>query len=306
MAGIILLKSLHSVDDTTPLMKLKTSLDHLPEGKQHQIRRACDIIQETVSPAMLILFGSYARGDWVEELADDGVNYRYQSDFDLLAVVKNEALATKIERKDSLHNRLHREIKTPISLIAEDIHFVNRRLSKGQYFYTDIAKEGILLHDSQEFDLAEPRELSPQERKKLADEDFEYWFGEADKLRKIFNFCMAEQDYTGAAFNLHQTTERLYSAILLVFTRYKPSSHDLLKLGQRVASVEPQFLSIFPQGTDEEKTRFELLRKAYVSARYKPSYKITQQELEWLSERVQHLQDLAAKLCQEKIASYEV
>jgi len=96
------------------------------------------------------------------------VHYQYQSDFDLLAVVKNEALATKIERRDSLHNRLHREIKTPISLIAEDINFVNRRLSKGQYFYTDILREGIVLHDSSEFELAEPRELNLQERKKLA------------------------------------------------------------------------------------------------------------------------------------------
>ncbi len=284
---------------------MKTNLDHLPEDKRHQLLRAADLIQESVKPDMLILFGSYARGDWVEELADDGVHYQYQSDFDLLAVVKNEALATKIERKDSLHNRLNREIKTPISLIAEDIHFVNRRISKSQYFYTDILREGISLHDSGAFELAEPKELILHERKKLAEEDFEYWFTSSKDYFGQYKHALNDNIYNVAAFNLHQTTERLYAAILLVFTRYKPSTHDLHKLSQLVTSIEPQFLTAFPQGTEVEKARFELLRKAYVSARYKPSYSITQEELEWLSERVLHLQGLTEELCKAKIASYE-
>ncbi|MEJ2066088.1 MAG: HEPN domain-containing protein [Reinekea sp.] len=254
---------------------------------------------------MLILFGSYARGDWVEELADDGVHYQYQSDFDLLAVVKNEALATSIERKDSLHKRLNREIKTPVSLIAEDIHFVNRRIAKGQYFYTDILREGILLHDSERFELAEPQELSMPERKNQAQKDFEFWLGNAEDYFRHYQYALNDNSLNKAAFELHQTTERLYSAILLVFTCYKPSTHDLEKLGQLVASIEPKFLTVFPQGTEEDQKKFELLRKAYVSARYKPSYSITRQELEWLAERVMHLQALTEELCKIRITSYE-
>ncbi len=67
---------------------MKTTLDHLPDHKQQELNWASDIITESVQVEMLILFGSYARGVWVEELADDGVHYQYQSDFDLLAVVK--------------------------------------------------------------------------------------------------------------------------------------------------------------------------------------------------------------------------
>jgi len=115
---------------------------------------------------------------------------------------------------------------------------------------------------------------------------------------------MEKEKNNKAAFLLHQTTECLYSTILLVFTRYKPNSHDLKKLSKRVASIEPQFLSVFPQGSEEEKARFELLRKAYVNARYKPSYTITQQELVWLAEKVKKLQALTAQLCKEKIESF--
>jgi len=284
---------------------MKTSLDHLPEDKQHQLHWAVDIIREAVNPDILILFGSYARGDWVEELADDLVHFKYQSDFDLLAVVKNEAIATKIERKDSLHKRLYREIKTPVSLIAEDIYFINRRISKGQYFYTDILKEGIILHDSGKLELAEPKELGPLERKKLAEDDFKYWFQNASEFVEYYEIAIEKTHFKKAAFYLHQATESFYGSVLLVFTRYKPSTHDLAKLSQRVASIETQFLPVFPQGTEEEINRFKLLRKAYVDARYKPSYTITKEELEWLAERVQLLQELTGKLCKEKIASFE-
>lgn len=283
---------------------MKTSLDHLPEDKQHQLRWATDIIRDAVKPGMLILFGSYARGDWQEERAADGVHYQYQSDFDLLAIVKNEAIVTKIERKSSLYNDLSRLIKTPVSLIAEDIHFFNRRLEKGHYFYTDILKEGILLHDSGKFELAEPRMPSLAERRQQAEQDFQFWFTSAKEYFLDFQAPYNRGNYANAAFLLHQVTERLYSTVLLVFTNYKPNSHDLEKLSRLVASIEPQFLTIFPQGTDADKQKFELLRKAYVNARYKPSYKITREELDWLVERVQELQTMTEQLCKEKIESF--
>ena len=284
---------------------MKTSLEHLPPHKQQELKRAVEIIEEVATPAMLILFGSYARaGDWVEELADDGVHYKYQSDFDLLAVVKNEALAVKIERKDSLHNRLHREVKTPVSLIAEDIHFVNRRLSKGQYFYTDILREGILLLDSGEFELAEPRELNAQDRKQLAQQDFDYWYKNATDFFKYHRIALQEGDLNKSAFFLHQAVESFYSTLLLVYTRYKPSSHDLQKLGQLVSSIEPKCLTVFPQGAEQERHRFELLRKAYVNARYKPAYTITDEELQWLAQRVSYLQTLTEELCKQKIETF--
>jgi predicted nucleotidyltransferase len=276
---------------------MKTSLEHLPEEKQQELHRAIEIIREEIDLDMLILFGSYARDDWVEDLDPETLLYRYQSDFDLLVVTETPRQASKIEQNNQLVQRLIKTIhRTPISLIAEDIQFVNRRLRKSQYFYIDILREGILLYDSGKFELAEPVEISIAERRKLAEADFEYWFGKATKLEKIYKFCYNEKDYNEAAFNLHQMTERLYGAILLVFTRYKPSTHDIEKLGQRVASIEPKFLSVFPMATEEEKERFKLLRKAYVDARYKPSYTITKEQLEWLAERVNCLKELTEKL----------
>ncbi|MCB2263774.1 MAG: HEPN domain-containing protein [Candidatus Thiosymbion ectosymbiont of Robbea hypermnestra] len=290
---------------------MKTSLEHLSDQKRQELQRVTEILWEEINLEMLILFGSYARGDWVEDLDPETLQYRYQSDFDLLVVTETPRQASKVEQNNQLTQRLAKTIhRTPISLIAEDIQFINRRLRKSQYFYIDIKREGILLHDSGKFQLAEPIEITLKERKRLAEEDFEYWFGQAEifieDYQYNFNKGLKDKKYLSiAAFLLHQATERLYSAILLVFTRYKPSTHDIEKLGQRVSSIEPRFLTIFPRTTEEERERFKLLRKAYVDARYKPTYIITKEELNWLAKRVQELQGLTEKLCREKIASYE-
>lgn len=285
---------------------MKTSLEHLPENKQQELQRAVEIIRKEIDLDMLILFGSYARGDWVEDLDPKTLLYRYQSDFDLLIITETRQQACKIESNNQLHQRLLKTIhRTPSSLIAEDIQFFNKRLRKSQYFYIDIKREGVVLFDSGKFTLAEPVEITQQERKQLAEEDFGYWFNNASDFFKHYQYALNDNSFNKAAFFLHQATESFYGAILLVFTRYKPSTHDLVKLGQRVASIEPQFLEVFPQGTEEEKLRFKLLRKAYVDARYKPSYAITQQQLQWLAEQVQDLQALTEKLCQVKIASFE-
>ena len=63
-------------------------------------------------------------------------------------------------------------------------------------------------------------------------------------------------------------------------------------------------LAIFSvEGSEEEKRRFELLRKAYVDARYNKNYVITSDELTWLADRVKYLQEVTKEICQNKIVN---
>ncbi|NQY74740.1 MAG: nucleotidyltransferase domain-containing protein [Candidatus Margulisbacteria bacterium] len=94
---------------------MKTIFDHLPEEKQQDLKQAVDIIREKVNPELLILFGSYARGDWVEDLDPDTLHYRYQSDMDLLVVTETRKEAENIQLNDTLDQILMRRIRrTPI------------------------------------------------------------------------------------------------------------------------------------------------------------------------------------------------
>ena len=65
---------------------MKDSLAHLPERKRGELAHITSIIRQTVPQAeMIILSGSYARGDWVEDVTVDGnTTYEYSSDFDII------------------------------------------------------------------------------------------------------------------------------------------------------------------------------------------------------------------------------
>ena len=112
---------------------------------------------------------------------------------------------------------------------------------------------------------------------------------------------MEKEFFNKAAFLLHQTTESFYACALLVLIDYKPKTHDLIELGYFCSIQSNEFLTIFPFTTEEQKDCFELLRKAYVDARYKKEYSITKTQLEYLISRVEKLKNLVEEICKDKI-----
>ncbi|GAG41348.1 unnamed protein product, partial [marine sediment metagenome] len=195
-------------------------------------------------------------------------------------------------------------IKTWTTLIVHDIDYINRRLERAHYFFSDIKKEGVLLYDSKKFKLARRRKLDPEERAEIAKDDFKQWFHSAEVFYIQYENAFKIREYKNAAFQLHQATERYYAAVMLVFTGYKPKTHDLEKLSHQAAGQEPAFLPVFPRATEKQKHRFELLRRAYVDARYDKNYKITRTELKYLAERVLELKKLTARHCKKKIKAF--
>lgn len=79
----------------------------------------------------IILFGSYARDDWVDE-PENG----YQSDFDLLVVVSHRDL-TDIEHYWYVaEDKILRDaaIGRPVNIIVHSLDEVNQALGRGEYF----------------------------------------------------------------------------------------------------------------------------------------------------------------------------
>lgn len=133
----------------------------------------------------------------------------------------------------------------------------------GNYFFKDVKEEGIVLYDSEKFNLAAPKKITAQRYQQKAQDYYDQWFETANKFYKGFNFCLSEGDLHLAAFNLHQTVERYYTTILLVFTDYRPKDHNLETLGIKVEMCDQRF-AVFPKSTKEEERLFELLKKAYI------------------------------------------
>ncbi len=283
---------------------MKDSPAKLPQRKRGELARITSIIREMAPKTeMIILFGSYARGDWVEDVTVDGhTTYEYSSDFDILVIVKSQSLADQIDLWYSIEERAGKlPVETPITLIAHDIGYVNRQLEKGQYFFSDIKTEGVILYDSKNCRLSEAKPLTPKQRLGQANTDFNEYFHSANEFFIDFNNALDRKSYKHAAFYLHQSVETFFKTVLLVYTNYKPKTHKLDKLSKMTGGHDPAFLKIVPLGTDEERRRFDLLKRAYVEARYNPKYIITAEELKYLARCVEILRGQTQTSCEKKM-----
>lgn len=279
---------------------MKVGLEHVPEHRQHQIAAIVELLREGAPVEMIILFGSYARGDWVEDLPN-----QYLSDFDLMIVVADDAIAND----DALWSALSRRAagvagRIPVSLMVHSIKDINREIRTGQYFFSDVVNEGVLLYTSKRHALARPKALNAQERLALAQHNFRYWFGSASGFWRVAAYCAMRGLRSHAAFLLHQSTERYFHAVLLVFTGYKPKTHDIELLASETATLHPALEGALPRAEGEDKRLFQLLKRAYIDARYSLSYSVTDDELAILSARVLDLGARARVACAEKLATF--
>lgn len=286
--------------------QLKTSLGHLPADKQEEIRSIADTIVQLIQPEMIILFGSYSRGNWVEDVyKENGTTYEYKSDYDILVVTEHhQNMPPGLSKQVRKRVRKAENLQITPHIIFHDIRFLNKELEEGHYFFADIVKEGTMLYNTGRYELSTPKPLSGYHRSQKAKLYFNEWFKSANENLEFALIAYDKQYYSKAIFELHQATERYFMTILLVFTDYKPKIHDLEQLNREVCFADARFKAVFPNYTDEERRRFILLVKSYIDSRYKMGYTIAPEDLQWLAGRVQKLKELTEVICKEKIDKY--
>lgn len=298
---------------------VRDDLSHLPERQQQELGRAVRILMEEFETAIalgtqawkrggrilkVILFGSYARNDWVDD-PENG----YQSDFDLLIVVSHEKLTDIADYWYIAEDRILRDaaIGRQVNIIVHDLNEVNKALKRGEYFWADIVRDGIVLYELPNHPLSMPVPVSQTDALRMADRYFEENLPDTDRWLKTVQFQMKEagtdQGFLNhAAFSLHQAAERAYACFLLTSTFFFPKSHNIKFLRSLAEGKEQQLIEAWPRGTKLDRRRFELLKRAYVEARYSPNYSITIEDLDALYASVKRLRDIVAKLGAKRIA----
>jgi predicted nucleotidyltransferase/HEPN domain-containing protein len=296
---------------------MRSDLHHLPERQQRELERVRDTLlagfqaakngggggtQEWRRGGMvlkIILFGSYARGDWVDE-PENG----YLSDFDLLIVVNNAKMTNIADYWWNSEDQILRDpaIGRTVNIIVHDLHEVNDALKRGEYFWTDILRDGVSLYSVPGHPLAVPQPMTAQDAIEMAEHYRETWLPKIDIALEKAEFCVKKGERKEAAFDLHQAVERAYICFLLVHTFYFPRSHNIKFLRSLAEDVDTRLVEAWPREHRADRRRFELLKRAYVEARYSDQYDASAEDLEWLTARARMLRDLVADLCQARIA----
>ena len=271
---------------------------HLPVVKQRQLCAITRIIRAMADVERVVLFGSHARGDWVDDPAGG-----YLSDFDVMVLVRDPALAADEALWADCQERA-REVAgdTPVCLIAHTVDDVRQQLARGSSFFRDVMSEGIALYDAGRVAIA-VLALTPAQHLELAQVSFTRYLEHAAQLYRSFERNLAHGSLAIAAFELHQVAETIYKAVLLVFTAYQPKLHDLDELGRRCARVAPEIGPLVPLDAPGRKRLAGLLRAAYVDARYSFTFQVSGEDLEVLARYVGGLRARAEWVCREQLAA---
>ena len=294
-------------------------MEQLPDQQQRELQLAVRILFETFETAVgahptqeykrqaailkVILFGSFARGDWV----DDRVS-GYRSDYDLLVVVNDDRLTDQHDYWEGAVDRFVRELtvtlalQRPVNFIVHSLRDLNAQLARGRPFFRDIVREGMAIYDSPGSPLETPRALSLEESVAEAQSYFEHWFPSAGQYLLHARDAGDRGWSSKAAFELHQATERLYHCVLLVLTLYSPKSHKLDVLRSLAEDLAPSLRAAWPRDDRASRRGFDRIRRAYVEARYSPHYTISPEELAFAFEHVAQLQTLVGEVCRERLA----
>ena len=300
---------------------MKTSLDHLPAAKRKELDFVVQTLRDGFAQALsrrtmprfrtgkilkIILFGSYARGDWVEDPKG-----RYFSDYDILVVVNHDDLTDLEEFWDGPDQAFLSEyasgerLRTQPNFIVHSLDDVNEKLRLGRYFFTDILRDGITLFEEDDFPFVTPQALSPKDAYEETVVYASKWLGDAAGLLDTAQLVRPRGRSNEAAFHLHQAAEKAYHGLILALTLYSAKTHRLNLLRDRAEALDSRLIGVWPRTNKFERQGFDLIRRAYVEARYSPHYEISNEHLVWLEERVAALQAVIETIARERIEALQ-
>lgn len=288
---------------------MEKPIAHLPHKAQQEINTLIELITHEVTDCqMIILFGNYAKGNYTlwEETFVDGSFEFYQSDYDILVVADGEVERVVVDNITEKYNAifLKEPHLTPLQLIFENENELNNQLKEGQYLYTDIIKEGIVIYDTQKIKLAAPCELSFQAIKDETTDYFDAFFASACQLIESGKRGIEQPCYVKHVSILNRACACLYKTISFVFTLYRSKEENFAQLGGLVKRHSKELSFVFPQRTAFEVRCFDLLKRANEGTD-DIRFAVTKEEFEYLVERTEVLREITECICKDKIASYE-
>lgn len=188
-----------------------------------------------------------------------------------------------------------------VNIIVHTMAEVNQALTRGEYFWTDIRRDGVVLYELPGHPFAQPQPMTAAEAASVAQRSFEQWSVKISEALAGVEFYLGRGNRRDAAFLLHQATERAYACFLLTHTFYFPRSHNIKFLRSLAEDSDKRLTAAWPREERADRRRFELLKRAYVEARYSDQYDPSAEDLKLLLVGAERLQELVIEAAKERI-----
>ncbi|AMK26506.1 HEPN domain-containing protein (plasmid) [Sphingobium sp. SJ10-10] len=292
-----------------------TGIDQLPRPVRQELRTVTALLFEAFAQTLKGRLSEQYRTGHIVKLILHGPPARIVpwhggagDPLPLWAIVNHPKLVRRKQDWHLVRDRLRRawefgEIARPVRLTVHSLQQVNSALAEGIPDFVTMASEGISLYEMEGFRFASPRLLPPSERHARAQVEFARWYKRASDFLTGAAFYRNEANNPMTALLLHQACEHLYQCVSWTLALHGRRTHALDELRELAEFHDVRLKAIWPGDSRFERRCFSLIRRAYVEARYVPTFAITDAELAWAMERVIQLRGLVGELCRERLAA---
>lgn len=256
-----------------------------------QQKRLTSIIVKVANPDMIFLLGGSLHRRRSESIfCTTAPTSQHTADYFLLILLKDLSNKEIHEWQDKIEQ--HCKAEMLVTTIVLQTSTFEEWLKAKHPFALTVWQSAVPVYDAGNLSIT-----TPHDGNQIVDQkDLEKQYTEGLNKAKEFLagaelFKLREQNKM-TAFMLHQSAEQGLRTILKIGTGFHSNTHSIDRLIRYASMVSYQLPDVFPQKTDRDKRLFSLLQKAYIDTRYKEDYKISDPELQSLTERVRWIAEI--------------
>lgn len=263
---------------------------HFSPETSEQIQQLTGIIVQLASPDRIWLLGHTLQQEQYESIFHEGaVSQERLAHCTLLVLLPDLANKEPHQWQDQLEQ--HCSAVLPVTTLVLCTTSFTAWLQAGHPFALHVWRQAPVLYDADNMQIEiVPELVAPVNSKEIIKEGL----SKAREFLAGAELYRLRQQYKMAAFMLHQCVEQALQALLKAGTGYYTHTHNIERLLQLGCLVSPQLACLFPHHTEAGKRLLQLLQKAYISARYMAEYKVTNDELQILTSKVEMLLSIVA------------
>lgn len=244
-----------------------------------------------LTPQKLYLLGITSLQRRIESLFSlHGISTKWIDHYYLLVLIHKPKEQSLTAIQDKIENNLQHFVS--VTAIVLDMDQFTQWLKEGHPFAAAVYEKGYILYEREEINLSCPRQINEEQLKKENETLFIQSKLKVEGFLAAADLHRIRKEYKLSAFMLHQVTEQILRAMLIINTGLRINTHSIDRLISCCSMFCPQLVDVFNRNNEREEKLFSLFNKAYIDTRYKDDYTITYEQLSVLTEKVKMIKQL--------------
>lgn len=252
----------------------------IDNNRNEEILQMVGIVNKAFPSRLIYLLGHTLNHSCTHSIfCPDSIRNSFTGHYYLLVIVQEETISVNAIQDKIENNLLH---FIPSTVIAQTEKTFFNWLSQGHPFAKKVVSVATLCWEADEIELPFATAINQE----VVDEENKLLFSQSYIRARAFldgaSFYKLRKEYKMAAFMIHQATEQILNALMMLHTGLKLGTHNIDKLLRCCSMFCPQLLNLYNKNNGQSKELYTLLNKAYVEARYNEHYQVNGEAIEKL------------------------